>query len=282
MHNFLSISKASAQTGRVRAALMPVVGALVVAVSTFFASSAAFAASQIGAISESNGSVTVERAAGGSENGVVGLAVYQDDAVVTGANSSVGITFADETSFALGAGGRMVLDEYAYDPAANTGGGTLAVLTGSFAFTSGQIAKVAPDALKVTTPTLSIGVRGTTVAGKAAPAGQTSYAILIRDKSGSVGKIQVFNAASNGYLIEKARYGSTATDQNKPVTPPRYFGAEEVEDLVGDALNALPFEVMLMDMMKPSAVQDNIQDSIDDVIDEAIIESFESGEGHVQ
>ena len=40
------------------------------------------------------------------------------------------------------------------------------MLEGAFSFVSGEIAKTGPDAMKVTTPVATIGIRVTTVAGK--------------------------------------------------------------------------------------------------------------------
>ena len=40
------------------------------------------------------------------------------------------------------------------------------MVEGAFSFVSGENAKTGPDAMKVSTPVATIGIRGTTVAGR--------------------------------------------------------------------------------------------------------------------
>ena len=42
------------------------------------------------------------------------------------------------------------------------------MVEGAFSFISGEIAKTGPDAMTLETPVVTMGIRGTTVAGKAA------------------------------------------------------------------------------------------------------------------
>ena len=79
----------------------------------------------------------------------------------TGANSSMGVTFKDNTVMSFGPNTELTVDEYLYSP--NKGklklGATMA--KGTLAYLSGAIAKIKPDAVSVKTPTGTIGVRGT-------------------------------------------------------------------------------------------------------------------------
>jgi len=45
------------------------------------------------------------------------------------------------------------------------------MVEGAFSFISGEIAKTGPDAMLISTPVATVGIRGTTVAGKAAVEG---------------------------------------------------------------------------------------------------------------
>ena len=85
----------------------------------------------------------------------------------------------------------MVLDELVYDPA--TGNGSMAVnmVEGAFSFISGEIAKTGPDAMTIETPVVTMGIRGTTVAGKAAVEGNENSFTLLQDADGGVGQISV-------------------------------------------------------------------------------------------
>ncbi len=119
------------------------------------------AAEPIGSITKADGTVTVTRADGTQEQVSVGDPVYQGDVVETASGSAVGITFVDDSAFSLGSGGRMVLDELVYDPATGDGSSSVSLMSGVFSFVSGEIAKSGPDAMTVSTPVATIGIRGT-------------------------------------------------------------------------------------------------------------------------
>ena len=87
----------------------------------------------------------------------LGDPVYSNDVLTTGSDSSVRITFADQTNLALGASSRVTLDRFVF-----AGDQEFAVTAtrGAFRFTSGGLNKTA---YKVNTPTSTMGVRGTVV-----------------------------------------------------------------------------------------------------------------------
>lgn len=93
-----------------------------------------------------------------------GLAVYQSDSLRTGKDGRVGITLSDDTQVSIGPASEVRLDSFVYDP----GQGQLALvikfIRGTAAYVSGQIAKLAPDAVRLETPAAIVGVRGTTLA----------------------------------------------------------------------------------------------------------------------
>ena len=81
---------------------------------------------------------------------------------------------------------------------------------------SGQVAKSGDDAMVVGTPVASIGIRGTTVAGKAAAEGSSNSITLLPD-DGGVGQIAVSNCGYADYVCSipddepyECVYGSTA------------------------------------------------------------------------
>jgi len=84
--------------------------------------------------------------------------VVANDVVETVPNGALHLRFVDETSFRLGPRSRAVLDRFAYDPAQGTGEMTIELGRGVFRFVSGTIPK---DQVKVDTPTVTIGIRGT-------------------------------------------------------------------------------------------------------------------------
>lgn len=120
----------------------------------------ALAADPIGLVKSLSGSATVTRGTV-VESLAAGNDVYRDDVLATGADGSLGITFRDDTTLSMGPKGRMTLDEFAFDPAHEDVKLGVRLLKGTFAMVSGQTAKLAPEKVAVKTPTMTIGIRGT-------------------------------------------------------------------------------------------------------------------------
>ena len=140
----------------------------------------------------------------------VGDFIYLNDLVEAG-EYNVGITFKDDTALSLESGARMIIDDFVYDPDTPTEGSMNAnVLGGGFSFVSGNVAKVGADAMTVTTPVLTIGVRGTQVAGRANQDGEDNEIILLPNEDGTVGQIMVSND-SGSVLLTEAFQGTTIT-----------------------------------------------------------------------
>ncbi len=156
---------------------------------------------------------------GGAEKVGIDTPIYRNDTLVTGKASSVGVTFVDKTNFALGADARMTMNEFAYNPQNGTGQALLSVLQGSFSFVSGQVAKTGPDAIKVQLPTMTIGIRGTTVAGQASAEGAESQVTLLKNEDGTVGAIFVHNAQA-GFLINQANFTLYSSSQSQAMQQP--------------------------------------------------------------
>ena len=144
--------------------------------------------------------------------------IYLNDFVDVGQNT-VGITFKDDTALSLEPGAKMVVDEFYYDPEANQGGMNADVIGGSFSFVSGNIAKVGNDAMTVSTPVLTIGVRGTQVAGRANQEGEDNEIVLLPNADGTVGEISIKNDSGEVILTE-AYQATTITSAIMPPTVP--------------------------------------------------------------
>jgi len=139
-------------------------------------------ASSIGTVEKLSGTVTLTRTDGTTVEASKGTAVFSGDVIKTDAGANIGIKFVDDTSFSLGESGRMVIDEMIYDPSNNgASSSSFSVVKGVFSFVSGQVAKAGDDAMVVKTPVALIGIRGTTVAGKAAAEGSSNSITLLPD-----------------------------------------------------------------------------------------------------
>lgn len=120
----------------------------------------AAAADDIGQIKVARGTVNVERA-GTTLTGTVGMRLQTADTLRTGADGSAGITMNDDSLLSAGPNSVLVLEHYALDPATSQGRFDAALNKGTLVVVSGRIAKQAPDAMTVRTPTAVLGARGT-------------------------------------------------------------------------------------------------------------------------
>jgi hypothetical protein len=92
-----------------------------------------------------------------------GVAVYQSDSLRTGKDGRIGVTLSDDTQVSIGPGSEVKLDSFVYDPGQGQLSLVLKFIRGTAAYVSGQIAKLAPDAVRLETPAAIVGVRGTTL-----------------------------------------------------------------------------------------------------------------------
>ena len=193
----------------------------------------------IGTVDKLIGAVTLRHSNGVSQPLSQGDTVYQGDLLQTGKDGAVGIIFADRTTFSLGKNGRMVMDELVYDPQSHTGHSSFSVVQGSFSFVSGQIAKAGPDAMTVKTPVMTIGIRGTTVAGQANAEGEENSVALLSDADGGIGQIAVSNQAGTQILMlpnQAIQLSSAFT----PPPPPVILPPQQIQQMFSDALQSRP------------------------------------------
>ena len=114
----------------------------------------------IGRIKSAVGEAVIERA-GQRTPATAGMPLEEADALVTGKNSSISVTFVDNTRFSAGPNSRIELSRFRFNPTTLEGSSETAVRKGSLAIISGQIAKNGGDAMRVRTPSSILGVRGT-------------------------------------------------------------------------------------------------------------------------
>jgi hypothetical protein len=98
-----------------------------------------------------------------------GQAVFQADALRTGADGRLGVTLKDDTRVSIGPGSEMRVDKFVYAPAEGHFSLVLNIVRGVMAYVSGRIAKLSPDSIRLETPAAVVGVRGTTLALRVVP-----------------------------------------------------------------------------------------------------------------
>ena len=90
--------------------------------------------------------------------------IYMLSEVTSGDDAKMQILFKDESMFTVGSNSEMVINEFVYNPSSGSGKMTASIKRGAFRFMSGRVAKD-PNAVKINTPSASMGVRGTLFEG---------------------------------------------------------------------------------------------------------------------
>ncbi|SCB47968.1 FecR family protein [Bradyrhizobium shewense] len=129
--------------------------------------------------------------------------IYLNDVVQTSSNSTVGITFDDATTFNLSASSKITIDNYVYEDGGKQNSGIFDVGKGTVAFVAAAVAKTGN--MKITTPTATLGIRGTTGVvevpeGAAASSARNVNIKLYPDADGRVGHIDVDERSSGTRL----------------------------------------------------------------------------------
>lgn len=84
--------------------------------------------------------------------------VIRNAELVTAEKGALEVTFLDGSKLTMGQNSRLTVDEYVYTGPGGTGKQTIRYTKGLFRFISGSIPK---DQVKIETPTVTIGIRGT-------------------------------------------------------------------------------------------------------------------------
>ena len=120
--------------------------------------------------------------------------IFQDDVLQTSANSTLGVTFTDATTFNLTANARITVDSFVYEEGGKQNGALFDIARGTVAFVAAAVAKTGD--MRISTPTATLGIRGTTglieVPQDTTAASANNVAIkLYPDPDGRVGRIEV-------------------------------------------------------------------------------------------
>lgn len=140
------------------------------------------------------------------------------DTVQTGAGV-VGIAFDDNTKVRVTENSKLVIDDFVYDPK-NKSAGKLAlkVAVGTVRYASGNIAHENSKNVAINTPTATVAVRGTAFSMTVDEVGQ-SLIILLPNKDGTVGMIDVMTAMGTVTLNQAFQATMTTSSEVKPMKP---------------------------------------------------------------
>ena len=110
-------------------------------------------------------------------------------------NGALEVKFLDDSRLSMGANSTLTIDEFSYSGPGGAGQQTLQLTKGLFRFVSGQVPK---DKVKLDTPAVSIGIRGTILRAQVdtsgrgqvsvdfGPNGEVYEVVLISKKTGKV------------------------------------------------------------------------------------------------
>ena len=149
--------------------------------------------------------------------------IFQGDILKTASNSTLGVTFADATTFNLTANATITVDNFVYEEGGKQNGALFDVARGTVAFVAAAVAHTGN--MKISTPSATLGIRGTTglieVPQGASAANPSNVAIkLYPDADGRVGRIEVsghdgsrlgsLTQGSSGFTIRPGAMGRVA------------------------------------------------------------------------
>jgi hypothetical protein len=190
------------------------------------------AGGEVGQVATVQGSATVTR---GNPGKVAALRIndqiFEHDMLMTGPGAALGITFDDQTTFSLSANTRIVVDSFVYQKGGGNNGANFNVAVGTAAFVASLVAKTGD--MKITTPSATLGIRGTTGVVEVPSGGGTGtggaaepHIKLYADANGHVGQIEVFNR-QGGRLGTLTQSASAFTLTREP----------------GRGMRAVPFQI---------------------------------------
>ncbi len=181
-------------------------------------------ANDIGDITEHNGSSGIVRDTGEILAGGIGEDIFFKDSIET-AQGRMNIKFVDDTNLKLTEHTEVVIDEYYFDPDPSKSKMAMSFVSGTARFTTGKLGLVPKENIVITTPTATIGVRGTSFTTSVDELGR-SLVILLPETECTVdgdcspsGEIIVTNEGGVVILNEAFQATMVSNISTPPVQP---------------------------------------------------------------
>lgn len=180
--------------------------------------------SDIGDIVEHNGSSGIVRTTGEVLLGAVDEDIFFKDSIET-ADGRMKIQFLDETKLSLTEHTEVVIDEYYFDPDPSKSRMSMKFISGTARFATGKLGLVPRENIIITTPTATIGVRGTDFTTSVDELGR-SLVILLPESECTIdgdcspsGEITVTNEGGVVVLNEAFQATMVSSISTPPVQP---------------------------------------------------------------
>ena len=180
-------------------------------------------ASEIGGISELRGTGEITRA-DSSETLTAELNsdIFSFDDVRTG-NGRMAIQFVDDSILKLTEHSKVVIDKFIFDPDPSKSQMAFNMASGTARFITGKLGMINKENISITTPTATIGIRGTDFTTTVDELGR-SLVILLPDQDGtSSGEITV-TTASGVEILNEPFQATMVSAWETPPTPPVTLG----------------------------------------------------------
>ena len=147
--------------------------------------------------------------------------LYKNDRILTKKKSSLEIKLVDNSFVNIGELSDLHMVDLVYDPIKKDGYIDLKLVTGAFRMISGNIARLGPDLMKLDLPTATVGIRGTSIVGKASKLGVENFVILVPDPNGYIGELVVQNTEGI-VVLRKANEGVTMIFPDRKLAKKKY------------------------------------------------------------
>jgi hypothetical protein len=130
-------------------------------------------------------------------------AVHMNELIETEDESAIVIHFSDGSKLTVGENAKVTIDKYVYDPAAKEGAQVVTLTKGAFRFLSGSIPKAN---VKLQTPTVTCGIRGTELVFDVAEDGETEMSTIAGEADCTDGEGETLTVlAEQSILVDRTR-----------------------------------------------------------------------------
>lgn len=185
----------------------------------------------IGTVTELQGTAVEIKRGKDTITATKGTKIEADDSVNAGSNTSLTITFSDNSTARISQNSRLVIDDFVYDPKSGAGRNSMKVALGTVRMASGGIAKNNNKNVNIQTPTAAITVRGTDFAMTVDELGRSTVVLLPTcpdDKD--VSRVELIGNCTCGAIDVETASGRVSMDspfyatyvansQETPLTP---------------------------------------------------------------
>jgi len=180
--------------------------ALVVAFAGTLLAAASAAAQQVGTATAVNPLSESTPPGGATAPLVVGAHIVHKEKVHTTPAGTVQLLFTDKSTMSIAPNTDIVIDEYVYDPNANSGHMLVSLTKGALRFVGGQLSH--QGEASITTSAANIGIRGGTVTVIQGPNGTKVINVA--------GIIKIVNGTGT-FLLPRSDFGALIQGWNTPI-----------------------------------------------------------------